>query len=181
MNVETAMFWKGLFVGLVLGVGAVLAYLRYKVKMERQKKQIKIVKSVTAANMNSDGLDEVFIWLNDVLLSYKKEYMAYMLEMFRLRNHLRDEQVKGLQQAYGKSLDEAPSLRLHQKYVKRFSNWTKLTQAEKKWLQQKNITVDDENQMAGKIEKILIEEVSKESPEIFEDYCRQNSIVLECK
>lgn len=181
MTVDSAMFWKGLFVGVVLGAGAVFAYLQYRVKVESQKKQNKSVKSVTAVVTNSNGVDEVFTWLNAVLQTYKKEYMAYLLEMFRLKNHLRDDQVNGLQQVYGKSLDEAPSLRLNQKYVKKFSNWTKLTQAEKKWLLQRNITIDDENQMADKIEKILIEDVSKEAPGIFEDFCRQNAIVLESK
>ncbi len=181
MTVETAMFWKGLFVGLVLGVGAVLAYLQYRVKVESQKKQNKSVNPVIATVANSNGVDEVFAWLNTVLQNYKKEYIAYLLEMFRLKNHLKDEQVNGLQQVYGKSLDEAPSLRLNQKYVKNFSNWTKLSQAEKKWLQQRNIAIDDENQMADKIEKILIEEVSKDAPKIFEDFCRKNAIVLENK
>ena len=181
MSVDSAMFWKGLFVGVVLGAGAAFAYLQYRVKVESQKKQNKSVKSVAAAVTNSNGIDEVFTWLNAVLQTYKKEYMAYLLEMFRLKNHLRDDQVNGLQQVYGKSLDEAPSLRLNQKYVKKFSNWIKLTQAEKKWLLQRNITIDDENQMADKIEKILIEDVSKEAPGIFEDFCRQNAIVLESK
>ena len=45
----------------------------------------------------------------------------------------------------------------------------------------RNIAIDDENQMADKIEKILIEEVSKDAPKIFEDFCRKNAIVLENK
>jgi hypothetical protein len=101
------------------------------------------------------------------------------LEVFRLKNHLKDNQVSGLQQIYGKSLDEAPSLRLNQKYVKKFSNWTKLAQAERKWLLQRNITIDDENQMADKIEGILIEDASKEAPKVFEVFCKENAIVIE--
>ena len=179
MTVETVMFLKGLLVGIVLGVGAVFAFLKYKMKFGGPKNRTIIAKVPNTSGSNFDCDDEIFAWLNIVLQSYKKEYTAYLLEIFRLKNHLKDNQVSGLQQIYGKSLDEAPSLRLNQKYVKKFSNWVKLSQAEKKWLQQRNVAIDDENHMADKIEEILIEDASKEAPRVFEIFCKENAIVIE--
>lgn len=166
----TTMF-LGLLIGLVLGAGAVLAYLQYKAKAENQRSVVESIES-------SD--EKVLTWLNEFLQTYKKECIAYHLEKLRVKKHLWDDQVKGLQQMYGKVLVE-PVLMVNQEYMRKFSDWTKLIEAEKKWLQKRNESVEDEKHLSKKIQSILIEASSAEASEIFEHFCRQNAIVLDGK
>lgn len=121
------------------------------------------------------NIDAEFQWLETHLATYKKDYISYTLEMLRLKNHLTNDRVSDLQTKYGKVL-AAPSFKLHQEYIAKFSNWSNLKLAEKQWLQQRNIAIDDEDHIPEKIRKILITEASEEASKIFADFCDQNSI-----
>ena len=121
------------------------------------------------------NIDAEFQWLETLLATYKKDYISYTLEMFRLKNHLTNDQVSDLQTKYGKVL-ATPSFKLHQEYIAKFSNWSNLKLAEKQWLQQRNVAVDDEEHFPEKIRDLLTAEASEEASKIFADFCEQNSI-----
>ena len=121
------------------------------------------------------NIDAEFQWLETHLATYKKDYISYTLEMLRLKNHLTNDRVSDLQTKYGKVL-AAPSFKLHQEYIAKFSNWSNLKLAEKQWLQQRNVVVDDEEHFPEKIRDLLIAEASEDALKIFADFCEQNSI-----
>lgn len=128
-----------------------------------------------------DDANDVFTWLQATLESFKKKYMGYLIERLRLKNHFTYEQLNDLQFEYGE-INIAPSLRIHEPFSENFSDWDKLEQAEKKWLDQKNINYAETSRLHDKIEEVLVAEAQKESSKIFTEFCekkRLNVIVKE--
>ena len=135
----------------------------------------------TAASSIENNANEVFVWLQTTLASFKKKYVGYLIERLRQKNHLTYEQLKDLQLEYGE-INIAPSLRIHEPFSENFSDWDKLEQAEKRWLVQKNINYAETSRLHDKIEEVLVAEAKKESSKIFTEFCekkRLNVIVTE--
>lgn len=160
---------NGFLIGFIVSaiVFAVVGFFLYN----RNKSQLH------GSNMNieSSGGDDVYIWLQNTLASFKKKYIGYLIEQLRLKNHFTYEQLKELQLEYGEII-VVPSLMLYGQFEDKFSNWDMLEQAEKKWLSQKNINFAGVFRLHDKIEDVLIAKAKIEAPKIFAEFCEKKGL-----
>lgn len=161
-------FLAGFVIGAVATAGVGI-YL-YNKNKSHQNGDTPKNKSIIEENTN-----EIFSWLQDVLATFKKKYIGYLIECLRLKNHFSHEQINELVLEYGE-INAAPSLIIHEPFAEKFSDWDKLEQAEKKWLVQKNINFAETTRLHDKIEEVLIAEAQKESSKIFTEFCEKKGL-----
>ena len=161
-------FLAGFVIGAVATAGVGI-YL-YNKNKSHQNGDTPKNKSIIEENTN-----EIFSWLQDVLATFKKKYIGYLIECLRLKNHFSHEQINELVLEYGE-INAAPSLIIHEPFAERFSDWDKLEQAEKKWLSQKKLDWAGASRLHDKIEESLIEEAKTESPKIFAEFCEKKGL-----